>query len=166
MFLFAPPSKMGLRSSPSCCSTTENVRTFGDSRLLPLLLLDGLSKSRCRKMRSSSDSVSGSEGFLCSRAVSKPPGPTVKSGPTFGMGSMVRIELLEVPFDEEILGMDAERLDLEISEEEIVEQAVFCLTGKQRSSLSVIDFGVRDMVEELDGEGTSETACTKLDFPV
>ena len=76
------------------------------------------------------------------------------------------IELLEVHFDGEIRGIDAERADSEISEEEIVEQAVFCLTGKQRSSLSVVDFGVRDMVEELDGEGTSETACTKLDCPV
>ena len=43
---------------------------------------------------------------------------------------------------------------------------MFCLTGKQRSSLSKIDFGVNDKVEELDGVDTSETACTKLELPV
>ena len=42
---------------------------------------------------------------------------------------------------------------------------MFCLTGKQRSSLSRIDFGVNDKVEELDGVDTSETACTKLELP-
>jgi len=32
--------------------------------------------------------------------------------------------------------------------------------------MSGVDFGVKDMDEELDGEGTSETACTKLDCSV
>ena len=74
-------------------------------------------------------------------------------------------EVLWEEFDEEKCGIDAKRSDLEIDEKEF-EYAVFCLTGKQMSSLSSIDFEVNDKVVDLDGMDTSETACTKLELPV
>ena len=62
-------------------------------------------------------------------------------------------------------GIVAERDDLGIDEEKSSTYAEFCLTDKHWSS-SEIDFGVRDMIEELDGTDTSKIACAKLEFPV